>query len=388
MKYRLNTNNGDELSALGFGFLRFPKDHKESEQLILQAIEMGVNYFDTAYIYRGSERTLGKILADNNKRGEVKIATKILPALIKGRDDLDKYFNKQLERLHSDYVDYYFIHVMTDTAIWERLVGLGIVEWIETKKREGKIKNIGFSYHGGRDEFIKICDVYPWEFCMIYYNYLDEFNEAGKHGLEYAASKGMPVMIMGPLKGGILSNKLPKASLDEFEQADVKRTPSDWALRWVLNHPQVTCVLSGMSSLEMLEGNAAIASEMESVSLDTSELTIIHEAREALMRTLKVPCTGCNYCMPCPRGVDIPACLTCYNETALSGRKIATREYIKQTALKADPTFASKCNKCRKCEKECPQGIKIGDELERAAKELEPFWFKPVMAVTRRFMRF
>ena len=387
MKYRTNKVNGDSISALGFGCMRFPRDYKESEQLILRAIDEGVNYFDTAYIYPNSEVTLGKILKDNNKRDEVKIATKIMPTLIKKYSDLDKYFIKQLERLQTDYIDYYFIHMITDVAVWKRLVELGIVEWIKAKKQEGKIKNIGFSYHGGRDEFIKIVDAYSWEFCMIYYNYLDEFNQAGRHGLEYAASKNMPIMIMGPLKGGILSSKLPKTALEVFEQAHIKRTPTDWALRWIWNHPEVTCVLSGMSNMDMLEENLAIAKDTNPSSFSDTDHAVINDVRSALSAILKVPCTGCNYCMPCPKGVDIPTCLTCYNDIAISGRMSALQKYTTQTAFKAKPQIASQCNKCGKCEKDCPQSIKIGDELENAAKELEKFWFKPMMWVARRFMR-
>ena len=387
MKYRTNRINGDSICALGFGCMRFPRDYKESERLILHAIEEGINYFDTAYIYPNSEATLGKILKENDKRADVKIATKIMPTLIKKRDDLDKYFQKQLDRLQTDYIDYYFIHMITDVAVWERLIGLGIIEWIGDKKRDGKIKNIGFSYHGGRDEFIKIVDTYSWEFCMIYYNYLDEFNQAGRHGLEYAASKDIPVMIMGPLKGGILSNKLPKAALEVFEKAYVKRTPTDWALRWILNHPGVTCVLSGMSDMAMLKENLDTAEDMDANSFSDVDHLVINDVRRSLSSIIKVSCTGCNYCMPCPRGVDIPTCLTCYNDIAISGKMSALQKYATQTAFKAKPQIASQCNKCGKCEKDCPQSIKIGDELENAARALEKFWFRPMMWVARRIMR-
>jgi len=387
MKYRINPKNGDNLSILGFGCMRFPKNEKETEKLILSAIEKGINYFDTAYIYGNSEQVLGEILNRNNKRETIKIATKIHPYLIKKYEDLDKCFSKQLARLKTDYIDYYFIHSVTDINLWERLVELGILKWIEEKKNEGKIRNIGFSYHGGRDEFIKICDAYPWEFCMIYYNYLDENYQAGKHGLQYAASKGMPVMVMGPLKGGMLSHKLPDSVRQAFDSAPAKRSPTDWALRWIWNHPEVTCVLSGMSSVEMLDENIASASTTESESFSTADHEIISRAKKALLNSIKVPCTGCNYCMPCPRGVDIPTCLSCYNDTATSSKPMAIVKYIMQTSLKSKPQIASLCNKCGKCEKLCPQEIKIGDELENTAAALEKFYFKPVTFLARKFMR-
>ena len=387
MNYRTNKINGDKLSILGLGCMRFPKDEKESERLVLRAIEKGINYFDTAYIYGNSEQILGNILSRNNKRDSVKIATKIPPYLIKKYEDLDKYFSKQLQRLKTDYIDYYFIHMITDTYMWERLVGLGILSWIDEKKREGKIKNIGFSYHGGRDDFVKICDAFSWEFCMIYYNYLDEFNQAGKHGLIYAASKGIPVMIMGPLKGGILSNKLSQSALDVFEGAHIKRSPAEWALRWIWNHPEVTCVLSGMSSIEMLDENISAAEDAEEFAFRDADYEVINNVKNAMKATIKVPCTGCNYCMPCPQGVDIPTCLSCYNDTAMTRKSLAVKRYAMQTAFRAKPQIASLCNKCGKCEKFCPQKIKISDELEKAAKELEKFYFKPVVWAARKVMR-
>ena len=387
MKYRINPKNGDKLSSLGFGCMRFPKDENETEKMILHAIEKGVNYFDTAYLYGNSEATLGRILSRNNKREEVKIATKVPPALIKKYGDLDKYLTKQLTRLQTDYIDYYFIHMITDVNIWKRLAGLGIEKWIEEKKRDGIIKNIGFSYHGGRDEFVKICDDYSWEFCMIYYNYLDENNQAGKSGLLYAASKGLPVMIMGPVRGGMLVKNLPKDALKAFEEAHIKRSPAQWALKWLWNHPEITSVVSGMGSMQMLEDNLKVADHSENETLTEAELLVIEKARKALADTIKVPCTGCNYCMPCPMGVDIPTCLSSYNNIALSSRKSAISKYASQTALKTKPQIASLCNKCGKCEKLCPQHIKIGDELANTAKILEPFYFKPLTFIIRKFMR-
>ena len=384
MQYRNNRVNGDELPVLGFGCMRFPKDDGETERLVLHAIENGVNFFDTAYIYPNSEARLGRILKKNNKRAEVKIATKIPPYFVKKPSDFDKIFHQQLERLQTEYVDYYFIHMITDAGVWKRLAGLGAEKWIAEKKAEGKIKNIGFSYHGGREEFIKICDMARWDFCMIQYNYLDEHNLAGRSGLRYAAER-MPVFVMEPLRGGVLANNLPKGAAKAF--ARTEKSPAEWAFRWLWDQPEITCVLSGMNSMEMLTENIRTASEAGAGELTGSDLAVIAEAKEALTETIKVPCTACGYCMPCPRGVDIPTCLFCYNAITVESKMRALANYLTQTSLKAKPQMASLCNQCGLCEKKCPQKIEIRKELKNTAKALEKFYFKPALAIAKRFMR-
>ena len=387
MKCRMHKINGDRLSILGLGCMRFPKDERETERLVLRAIEMGVNFFDTAYIYGNSEPVLGSILNRNNAREKIKVATKAPPYFLKKYGDFDKYLKKQLDRLKTDYIDYYFIHNITDVNVWQRLAGLGIEQWIDEKKREGKIRNIGFSYHGGKSEFIKIFDAYQWEFCMIQYNYIDENNQAGKSGLIYAADKGVPVIIMEPLRGGLLADKLPQAAIKVFEEAHIKRSPAEWALRWVWNHSEVACVLSGMSSVEMLEENAAAAESADIGAFTAADFQVIEKAKNAVNQNIKVPCTGCGYCMPCPRGVDIPTCFSCYNNTVMEGKARAFFTYVMQTSLKSKPQIASLCNKCGKCETACPQKIEIRRELQNAAKELEHFLFKPITGIARWFMR-
>lgn len=387
MNYRTNKVNGDELSILGFGCMRFNKDETEVEKQILYAIENGVNFFDTAYIYGKSEETLGRILSRNNKRNDVKIATKIPPYFVKKYSDFDKIFNQELTRLQTDYIDYYFIHMITDTRVWKRMVDLGIEKWIDEKKAGGKIKNIGFSYHGGKDEFVKICDAYQWEFCMIQYNYLDENNQAGKSGLQYAAGKGIPVIIMEPLRGGILANKLPKEAAKAFEQAHVKRSPAEWSFRWLYNQPEVTCVLSGMDGMEVLKENIAIASAAKAEELTENDLEVIAKAKKALTEAIKVPCTGCGYCMPCPQGVDIPTCLSCYNNIIIEGKTSAFTRYLMQTSMKSKPQIASLCNKCGKCETHCPQKIEIREELQNTKKAFEKFYFKPIVSIAKQFMK-
>ena len=387
MNYRTNSINGDELSILGFGCMRFPKDETETEKLILHSIENGVNFFDTAYMYMNSEVTLGRILDKNKKREDVKIATKIPPALIKKKSDFDKYFDQQKKRLQTDYIDYYLMHMLTDVSVWHRMVDMGAVEWINEKKTDGSIKNIGFSFHGGKDEFIKICDAYDWEFCLIQYNYLDENNQAGVTGLRHASAKGMPVMIMEPLRGGMLASSLPKGAEKVFEDAYVKRSPAEWALRWLWDQPEATCVLSGMSSMEMLEENIRVAKSANTGGFKESDFEVIESAKKAISDAINVPCTACGYCMPCPQGVDIPTCLSCYNRIALEGWRAAFSGYMMQTSLKKKPQFASVCNGCGSCERRCPQNIEIRKELQKTKKAFEKFYFKPAVSIAKWYMK-
>jgi len=386
MNYRVNPKNNDKLSILGFGCMRFPKDEKEAEKQIINAIEKGVNYFDTAYIYPNSEAILGRVLA-KGYRHRVKIATKMPPYLIKKYEDFDKIFNVELKRLQTDHIDYYFIHMLTDINIWNRLINIGILKWIEEKKQAGQIINIGFSYHGGRDEFIKLVDVYDWEFCMIQYNYLDENNQAGKSGLQYASAKGLPVMVMEPLRGGKLVTNLPKEVYNVWDKAYVKRSPAEWAFRWIWNHPEVTVVLSGMNSQEMVDENIRVASQSEANSLTKEDLELFSKVRHILSEKIKVPCTGCNYCMPCPMGVDIPTCFSCYNDREIEGKVSAIGKYIMQTSLKSRAHNASLCSKCGKCETHCPQNIAIRDELAKVSKTMEGFYYKPARYLIKKFMK-
>lgn len=386
MNYRVNPKNNDKLSILGFGCMRFPKDEKEVEKQIIYAIENGVNYFDTAYIYPNSEAVLGRVLA-KGYRDKVKIATKMPPYLIRKYEDFDKIFSMELERLQTDYIDYYFMHMLTDVKIWSRLVNLGILKWIEEKKEKGQIINIGFSYHGGKEEFIKLVDAHDWEFCMIQYNYLDENNQAGKSGLEYASDKGLPVMVMEPLRGGKLVTNLPKEVYNVFETAQVERTPAEWAFRWIWNHPEVTVVLSGMNSQEMIAENIRVASQVQANSFTDDELDMFRKVRQILNEKIKVPCTGCSYCMPCPKGVDIPTCFSCYNDREIEGKLASRMKYIMQTSMKSEAHNASLCVKCGQCEKHCPQNIAIMEELKNVTKSMEGFYYKPARILIKKFMK-
>ena len=323
MNYRAD-KYGNKLSVLGFGCMRLPAnmgiiDKKETEREIMTAFENGINYFDTAYIYPGSEAALGEILEKNGIRKQVNIATKLPHYLIKSKDGLDKLFYEELKRLRTDYVDYYLMHMLTDTDTWERLKEIGIEEWIADKKAKGEIKQIGFSYHGNSDMFCSLVDAYDWDMCLIQYNYMDEHTQAGKRGLKYASQKGMAVMIMEPLRGGKLVNRLPDTAKRIFGEYKIKHTPAQWAFKWLWNQPEVTVVLSGMNSDEMVRDNINTASTTEIGELGTEELDMLERVAKAINAKMKVGCTGCGYCVPCPKKVDIPGIFAAYNRRYAEG---------------------------------------------------------------------
>lgn len=392
MQYRENKRTGEKLSVLGFGCMRFPRkgsgiDQEETERQIRKAVSEGVNYFDTAYVYPGSEEVLGRILQKNGLREQVKIATKLPHYLIKEEANLDKYFNQQCERLQTNVIDYYLMHMLPDVKVWERLKALGIEEWIRKKKERGAIRNIGFSYHGGTESFLKLIDAYDWDFCQIQYNYLDENSQAGKRGLKAAAEKGLPVIIMEPLRGGRLANGLPEKAVEVFAGARVKRSPAEWALRWLWNQEEVTVVLSGMNSMEMLLENAGAASEAKAGEFTGEEKALFEAAVRAINDRVKVGCTGCGYCMPCPAGVDIPGVFRCYNARYLDGFVSGMREYLMCTTMKRERSNASLCKKCGKCESHCPQGIAIRKELENVKRAMENPIYKAAAWGVRKFIK-
>lgn len=375
MKYRLD-KYGNKLSVLGFGCMRFKNklgkiDYKSAEKQIMTAFNGGINYFDTAYIYPNSEATIGEIFYKNGIRDKVYIATKLPHYLIKSKKDLDKIFNEELKRLKTDYIDYYLMHMLTDKDTWKRLCNLGVLDWIEEKKKSGAIRQVGFSYHGNSKEFCNLVDVYSWDFCMIQYNYMDENSQAGVKGLKYANSKGLPVMIMEPLRGGKLVKNLPDEAKKIFNDSLKKYTPACWAFKWLFNQKEVTVVLSGMNTDKMVEENLKTASETEIGELTDEDQTMLKEVVKAINSKMKVGCTGCGYCVPCPQNVDIPGAFAAYNRRYSEGKFWAMVDYFMCTALRKNSTAASNCIKCGKCEKHCPQSIKIRQELDKVTKELE-----------------
>ena len=392
MQYRKNPKNGDMLSILGFGCLRFPRkgggiDREETEREIVKAIECGVNYFDTAYVYQGSEEVLGSILHKNGLREKVYLATKLPHYMVKNADSMEKYFRQQCERLQTDYIDYYLMHMLPDVTVWKRLKKLGILKWLQEKKESGAIRNVGFSYHGGSGTFIELLDAYDWDFCQIQYNYLDENSQAGRRGLMAAADKGIPVIIMEPLRGGRLAGGLPEKAKEVFADAQPKRSPAEWAFRWLWNQEQVTVVLSGMNSMDMLLENVRTAESVRAGEFSEAEEKLFDRVIRVINEKVKVGCTGCGYCMPCPAGVDIPGVFRCYNVKYTDGWYPGIREYIMCTTFKRKRSNASLCVKCGRCETRCPQGIAIRKELDAVKKEMEGPAYKVSAWVVDKFVK-
>lgn len=394
MLTRTNIKNGDELSILGFGCMRFPTkngsvDEEKSIELIRECINKEINYFDTAYFYNGgkSESILGKAL-QGGYRSKVKIATKLPCFMVKKLDGAKNIFSAQLKKLQTDYVDYYLLHMLQDKAGFDRMKSLGIIDWLEELKNKGVIRNIGFSFHGSRQEFEKLIKSYPWDFCQIQYNYMDENNQAGKYGLKLAHSLGIPVIIMEPLRGGRLADRLPGEVINEFHSYDKNRTPAEWALRWVWNHPEVTVVLSGMSNEEQLNENVKTASDAMPGSLTEEELKVFDRVMDIMRQKTKVPCTGCQYCMPCPYGVNIPACFSVYNDKYLLNEKRSGIIYYRTLGgFSRQPAYASICRACGRCESKCPQHIQIREELGKIRKEMENPIINAGLKIMRRYMR-
>ncbi|MCM1145790.1 MAG: aldo/keto reductase [Blautia sp.] len=389
MQYRKD-KKGNNISVLGYGCMRFSKkgtgiDIDKAEKELMAAIEGGVNYLDTAYIYSGSEAAVGEILHRNQCRDKVYLATKLPHYLIKSMDGVEKTFQEELKRLQTDYIDFYLMHMLSDTSVWNKLKQMGIVTWIEEKLASGQIRNIGFSYHGNADMFKQLVDAYDWDFCQIQYNYMDETSQAGVEGLKYAHAKGLPVIIMEPLRGGRLVNLLPESAKELFQKDPEKRTPAELAFKWLYDQPEVTCVLSGMNSLEMVKQNLQTASVSHMGCMSESDKTLVERVKKEIQRSVKVGCTGCGYCMPCPKGVDIPGTFRCYNAMYSEGKHSGRMDYLQCTALRKDTSSASQCIECGKCEQHCPQHIEIRKELKNAASELETLTYKVAKGAVRLF---
>jgi predicted aldo/keto reductase-like oxidoreductase len=396
MLYRKIPKTGDELSILGFGLMRLPmtKERKIDEpraiRQIRDAIDRGVNYLDTAWPYHGgeSENVLGRVLSDGY-RDKVKIATKLPSWMIKSHEDMDTYLNAQLAKIKTDHIDYYLIHAL-DGDSWDRLESLGVADFLDRAKADGRVVNAGFSFHGTLPDFKRIVDGYPWEFCQIQYNFLDEKNQAGTEGLKYAASRDLGVVVMEPLRGGNLGLSEPPPEVDTvWKKAAESRTPVEWALRWVWNHPEVTVVLSGMNEEAHIEENLAIAAQALPNSLTEDELNLIEEAGRKYKTLMKVGCTGCGYCMPCPSGVHIPGCFEVYNKMHMFG-KVEEAKFlyaIRMSGILGETlSYASQCVQCGECLEKCPQDIEIPDFLEMVAEELEDSDLEKRIAIGKKML--
>jgi uncharacterized protein len=397
MLYRKMPQNGDELSILGFGCMRLPvKDGRIDEDAavsqIRYAIDHGVNYVDTAWPYHAgeSELVLGRALRDGY-RPKVKLATKLPSWLLTSRADMDRFLTAQLHKLGTDRIDYYLVHSL-DGKLWDNAARLGICEFLEQAKKDGRILSFGFSFHGLPDDFRRIVDAYPWVFCQIQYNYLDENNQAGTAGLEYAAAKGLGVIVMEPLRGGNLALPTPPPAVAAiWDEAQVRRTPAEWALRWVWNRPEVTVVLSGMNRLEQIEENLSIADTAHANALSGEELALIQRVARSYRELMKVGCTGCGYCMPCPSNVAIPLCFEEYNTTHMFGSiedgKFRYALRLSGELVDGQPGYASLCAQCGECIDKCPQKIPIPEALAQVAAEMEDTKLAERVAIARRIFR-
>lgn len=376
MLYRKFGKTNEEVSILGFGCMRLPLlpggdatqiDEEQAIKLVRHAIDEGVNYIDTAYPYHGtgmgqggqSEPFVGRALKDGY-REKVKLATKLPSWLIKTREDMDKYLNEQLERLQTDHIDFYLVHAI-GAHTWTTLKEAGVAEFLDQALRDGRIKHAGFSFHDKLDLFKEIVDYYDWSFCLIQYNYLDEGFQAGKEGLQYAHQKGLGIAIMEPLRGGKLANSIPDDVQTVFDQGDVQRTPAEWALRWLWNQPEVSVILSGMGSMEQVTQNIKSASDAEPNSLSPQEVELLDQVKRVFKEKIKVNCTTCGYCLPCPVGVNIPGNFTFYNNLHMFGREEGYRLWL------TEQQRSSSCVECGECETHCPQGIEIREELKKVA---------------------
>ncbi|MGL1893170.1 MAG: aldo/keto reductase [Spirochaetaceae bacterium] len=400
MQYRTMPNSDEKLSTLGYGCMRLPThvggaassliNKEKALKQIRYAIDNGVNYLDTAYPYHlgASESFLGEYVLKDGYREKVKIATKLPCMMIKKKEQIEDIFNKQLEKLQVDCIDYYMLHSM-ELQRWELMVSLGIIEFMDKIKKEGKVKSMGFSFHGQKEDFKTICDAYDFDFAQVQYNIVDVHFQAGIEGIEYAHKKGMGIIVMEPLRGGSLVSKMPKGVEKIYNKADVKRSPADWALRFVLNHPAVTLVLSGMNEDEHIKENIEICSDSKISGMTEKEENIISDVRDKFNELLQVGCTGCAYCLPCPAKIDIPAAFKNLNNYHMFSKREGTLYHMAYLGIQTPdgkPHWTSSCIDCGKCEEKCPQFIPIREKFKLVQRDLEKPAIKMFAAVGRKLM--
>lgn len=376
MRYREFGRTGCKVSTLGFGCMRLPVWggdegnilEKEAAGLLQLAIDKGVNYFDTAYSYhRGnSERFLGKALR-GSLRQKVFLASKLPSWAIETREDCDRYLNEQLQRLQTDTIDFYLLHSLK-TDWWRKVLKADVFEFLDRAVRDGRIRFVGFSFHDELEVFREIVNSYDWSFCMLQYNYMDENFQAGSKGLHYAASKGLGVVVMEGLRGGFLAARAPRIVQSFWDQAQTKRSPAEWGLRWIWNHSEVTLVLSGMNDTAQIEENCRVAESALPNSLSIDELELISQVREIYRSRIPIPCTNCRYCLPCPERVNIPRIFTIYNDRTMYEDVRGSRNMYRLAFNCSE--WACNCTGCGWCEERCPQGIAIRQWLEKCHAEL------------------
>jgi len=385
MLYRDFGKTKEKVSVLGFGCMRLPLkgdnpldiDEETAINMLRSAIRQGINFIDTAYPYHGismdqggaSEPFLAKALEDGYRK-KVKIATKLPSWAVETREDMDRFLDEQLRRLETDCIDFYMVHGI-NKSYWENLKELGFEEFLDEAITDGRIKHAGFSFHDRIELFKEVVDHYDWSFCMIQFNYLDDEYQAGEEGLEYASARGLGVAVMEPLRGGHLAANIPAEVQKLFDEAETKSSPAQWALRWVWNHPEVSVVISGMSTMEQVQENLKIAQEAHPNMLTDPELDITKQAKSIFEKKVKINCTDCGYCLPCPSGVNIPENFAKYNDYFLFGNPEMKDLYkFNYHTFMPETEHAAVCSECGICEEHCPQGIRIIQEL----KEVKDFF--------------
>lgn len=380
--YRDMGKTGEKISILGFGCMRLPTygryddiDRKQASKLLDFALESGVNYLDTAYSYHGdggnggdSEVFLGEYFKDKDCREEVYLATKLPVWLVKKKDDMERFLDWQLERLQTDYIDFYLLHSVKERN-WSYLEDMGVLNFLDDALANGRIKYTGFSTHDEIELFKDVTDSYNWDMCLIQYNYLDEEIQAGHEGLKYAFERNMGIAVMEPLKGGVLANHTPPEVKKIWDNAPIKRTPGEWAFRYLWNYPEITTVLSGMNSMQHLVENIFTATDGKSNSLTSTELKIMEDVKEAYQGKIEVDCSACHYCMPCPNGVNIPGCFSYLNQAAMLDDP--TEVHIQYKFMLKDEEKADMCTGCGVCEELCTQKIRVSEKMKRVKEEFK-----------------
>ena len=382
MLYREMGKTGEKISILGFGCMRLPImgsydriDVEKATWLLDHALDEGINYLDTAYPYHSTETSkagasevfLGDYFTENDRRDEVYLTTKSPTWLLEDEKDMDRFLDEQLQRLKTDYIDFYLLHSLKEKQ-WYHLEDLGVFEFLDSAISDGRIKYTGFSTHDETDFVKEVVDSYQWDMCQIQYNYLDENIQAGSDGLKYAAGKGLGVSIMEPLKGGVLADYVPQEVQKIWDGAPVGRTPVEWALRYLWNIPEISMVLSGMNTMEQLQENLKIAEEGLPQSLTPEEMEIMDDVKQVYHGKISVECSRCGYCMPCPSGINIPRCFSYLNQAEMleDYSEVKNQYYF----MLKDFERAGNCLECGLCEELCSQHLPIREQLRNVEKKM------------------